>query len=43
MMDFRELARMGNCIRRDIIEMIYRAKDGHPAPSLSAADIVACL
>jgi Transketolase, N-terminal subunit len=43
MMNDTELARMGNRIRRDIIEMIYRAKDGHPAPSLSAADIVACL
>ncbi len=43
MMDTRELARMGNRIRRDVIEMIYRAGDGHPAPSLSAADVIACL
>ena len=43
MMGPKELARRGNMIRRDIIEMIYRAGDGHPAPSLSAADIVACL
>ena len=34
---------MGNRVRRDIIEMIYRSGDGHPAPSLSAADIIACL
>jgi transketolase len=42
-MNCTELARMGNVLRRDIIEMIYRSKDGHPAPSLSCADIVACL
>ncbi|MCR4620980.1 MAG: transketolase [Clostridiales bacterium] len=42
-MNCQELARMGNQLRRDIIEMIYRSKDGHPAPSLSCADIVACL
>lgn len=34
---------MGNLIRRDIIEMICTSGDGHPAPSLSAADIIACL
>ena len=42
-MNCTELARMGNVLRRDIIEMIYRSKDGHPAPSLSCADIIACL
>ncbi len=42
-MNYTELARMGNRLRRDIIEMIYRSGDGHPAPSLSCADIVACL
>ena len=42
-MDAKEIARMGNRIRCDIIEMVYRSGDGHPAPSLSAADIVACL
>ena len=42
-MESKELARMGNKIRRDIIEMIYTSGDGHPAPSLSAADIIACL
>ena len=30
-------------IRRDLITMIYKAKDGHPAPSLSAADIITAL
>ena len=43
MMEYAEIARMGNRIRRDIIEMIYRGGDGHPAPSLSAADVIACL
>ncbi|MBR5752273.1 MAG: transketolase, partial [Clostridia bacterium] len=42
-MNYTELARMGNVLRRDIIEMIYRSGDGHPAPSLSCADIIACL
>lgn len=42
-MDVREIARMGDQIRRDVIEMVYRSKDGHPAPSLSAADVIACL
>ncbi len=42
-MKAEELAVMGNRIRRDVIEMIYRSGDGHPAPSLSAADIIACL
>ncbi|MBQ3669134.1 MAG: transketolase [Clostridia bacterium] len=42
-MDNKALRCMGNRIRRDIIEMIYRSGDGHPAPSLSAADIIACL
>lgn len=30
-------------IRRDIVEMVYRTKDGHPSPSLSAADLIAAL
>jgi Transketolase, N-terminal subunit len=30
-------------IRRDIVTMIYQAGDGHPGPSLSAADIVTAL
>jgi len=36
----REKARL---IRRDVVEMVYRSKDGHPSPSLSSADIVAAL
>jgi len=36
----REKARV---LRKDIVEMVYRAKDGHPGPALSIADIVAAL
>lgn len=38
-----ELSVMATRVRRDIIEMIYLSKDGHPAPSLSAADIITAL
>ena len=30
-------------IRKDIIEMIYRAKSGHPGGSLSITDIITVL
>lgn len=30
-------------VRMDIVEMIYQSGDGHPAPSLSAADIITAL
>jgi len=30
-------------VRRDIVTMIYQAGDGHPAPSLSVADLVTAL
>lgn len=30
-------------LRRDVVEMIYRAGDGHPSPCLSVADIVTAL
>ena len=30
-------------LRKDIVEMIYRAKSGHPGGSLSIADIMAVL
>lgn len=29
--------------RRDIVEMVYRTGDGHPSPSMSAADIITTL
>jgi transketolase len=30
-------------IRKDVVEMVYRTKDGHPSPSFSSADIMAAL
>ncbi len=38
-----EIKKMANTLRRDIIEMVYQAKDGHPGPALGIADIVATL
>ena len=39
-----DLKKRANTIRKDIIEMIYSAKSGHPGGSLSSADIVtACI
>ncbi|OGR24218.1 MAG: transketolase [Desulfobacca sp. RBG_16_60_12] len=38
-----ELKGIANRLRRRTIEMIYRAKSGHPGGSLSAADILAAL
>ena len=37
----RELENTARLLRRDVLEMIFHAGDGHPAPSLSAANIVA--
>lgn len=37
------LYEMSTRVRRDILEMIYYSEDGHPAPSLSAADIITAL
>lgn len=34
---------MARLLRRDIVDTVYRAKDGHPSPALSCADIVAAL
>jgi transketolase len=38
-----DLKKISNAIRKDIIEMIYSAKSGHPGGSLSSADIVTAL
>ena len=38
-MENSELAKVAKKIRRDIVEMIYHAKSGHPGGSLS----IACL
>jgi transketolase len=42
-MDAVQLKKMAANVRMDAIEMIYKSGDGHPAPSLSAADIVTAL
>ncbi len=41
--DIEFLREQARVLRRDIVEMVYRAKDGHPGPALSIADIVAAL
>ena len=41
-MEIKELQKIAKDLRRDIIEMIYGAKSGHPGGSLSIADIMAC-
>ncbi len=46
MISSKRIARLEECarqIRRDVVEMIYRTKDGHPSPSLSVADLIAAL
>jgi transketolase len=30
-------------VRRDVVEMVYRTGDGHPGPSMSAADLITAL
>lgn len=42
-MDVKELQKIANKIRIDIIEMTYEAQSGHPGGSLSAADILTVL
>ena len=42
-MEIRDLQKKAKILRKDIIEMIYRAKSGHPGGSLSIADILAVL
>lgn len=37
------LANLGNLLRRDVVEMVYRTGDGHPGPCMSAADMIAAL
>jgi transketolase len=37
------LAALGNLLRRDVVEMVYRTGDGHPGPCMSAADMIAAL
>ena len=42
-MEIKDLQKKAKTLRKDIIEMIYRAKSGHPGGSLSIADILAVL
>ena len=42
-MKIEDLQKKAKTLRKDIIEMIYRAKSGHPGGSLSIADILAVL
>ena len=37
------LEKQATQIRRDIVEMVYRTGDGHPSPSMSAADLITAL
>lgn len=39
----RRLEERARQTRRDIVEMVYRTGDGHPSPSMSAADIITAL
>ena len=41
--DEKELKKIANEIRIDIINMVYEAGSGHPGGSLSCADILAVL
>ncbi len=43
MVDIKFLEDCARRIRRDVVEMVYRTKDGHPSPSFSVADILAVL
>ena len=42
-MTIEELENKAKEIRKDIVEMIYNAKSGHPGGSLSCADIMTVL
>ena len=42
-MKIEDLQKKSKTLRKDIIEMIYGAKSGHPGGSLSIADILAVL
>lgn len=38
-----ELQRIANQLRLDVVKMVHNAKDGHPGPAFSVADIVTTL
>lgn len=39
----KELQKIANQLRLDVVKMVHDAKDGHPGPALSIADIVTTL
>ena len=41
--DIELLREKAKVLRKDIVEMVYQAKDGHPGPALSITDIVSVL
>lgn len=41
--NIQELVEIARLIRIDVITMIYKARDGHPAPALSATDLITAL
>ncbi len=42
-MDYKELKEISKEIRKDIVEMVYRAQSGHPGGSLSSVEIMVSL
>lgn len=42
-MDTKSLEQLSLKLRRDVVEMVYQTKDGHPSPSFSIADLVTTL
>jgi transketolase len=39
----QRLTTIATQLRRDVVNAVYTAKDGHPGPCMSAADILAAL
>ena len=39
----QKLTDIASKVRFDIVDMVYKAKDGHPGPSLSSVDLLVCL
>lgn len=42
-MTFEKLKETARLIRKDVLEMVYEVKDGHPGPAYSSADIITAL
>ena len=41
--DIKQLQTISDHIRLDIMKMVYEAKDGHPGPAFSIADLITTL